>query len=159
MWWTVDVGIVEINWLNFTLFRQQQQKFKKFETSQELRGLVGWFLYLHVIEVGCTVQLSARLCSVCRLRDSCGPREIKQWIKRDRLNYHATRLLARVLKEGIQFWYNDTSTVKRGEGGFEKTFLWKTFEVYITSCQYLFQARSKFFKHTWLRVCAASFFT
>jgi hypothetical protein len=49
-----------------------------------------------------------------------------------------TRLLARVLKEGVQFWYNDTSTVKRGEGGFEKTFLWKTFEVYVTSCQYLF---------------------
>ena len=24
------------------------------------------------------------------------------------------RLLARVLKEGVQFWYNDTSTVKRG---------------------------------------------
>ena len=33
---------------------------------------------------------------------------------------------------------------------FEKTFPWKTFEVYVTSCQYLFQARSKFFKHTWL---------
>ena len=26
------------------------------------------------------------------------------------------RLLARVLKEGVQFWYNDTSTVKRGGG-------------------------------------------
>jgi hypothetical protein len=37
------------------------------------------------------------------------------------------------------------------EKTFEKTFLWKTFEVYVTSCQYLFQARSKFFKHTWLR--------
>jgi hypothetical protein len=24
------------------------------------------------------------------------------------------RLLARILKEGVQFWYNDTSTVKRG---------------------------------------------
>jgi hypothetical protein len=59
------------------------------------------------------------------------------------------RLLARVLKEGVQFWYNDTSTV-RGGGGFEKTFLWKTFDVYVTSCQYLFQARSKVFKHTWL---------
>ena len=32
--------------------------------------------------------------------------------------------------------------------GVEKTFLWKTFEVYVTSYQYLFQARSKFF--TWL---------
>ena len=41
----------------------------------------------------------------------------------------ALRLLARVVKEGVQFWYNDTSTVK---GGFEKTFLWKTFEVYVT---------------------------
>jgi hypothetical protein len=32
---------------------------------------------------------------------------------------HSTdsRLLARVLKEGVQFWYNDTSSVKRG-GGF-----------------------------------------
>jgi hypothetical protein len=59
------------------------------------------------------------------------------------------RLLAGVLKEGVQFWYNDTSTVNSGEG-FEKTFLWKTSEVYVTSCQYLFQARSKFFKHTWL---------
>ena len=48
------------------------------------------------------------------------------------------RLLARVLKEGVQFWYNDTSTVKGGGGGgVEKTFLWKTFEVYVTSCQYL----------------------
>jgi hypothetical protein len=58
-----------------------------------------------------------------------------------------SRLLARVLKEGVQFWYNDTSAVKGeggGGGGFEKTFLWKTFEVYVTSCQYLFQARSKF---------------
>jgi hypothetical protein len=27
-----------------------------------------------------------------------------------------SRLLARILKEGVQFWYNDTSTVK-GEGG------------------------------------------
>jgi hypothetical protein len=27
-----------------------------------------------------------------------------------------TRLLARVLKEGVQFWYNDPSTVKRGGG-------------------------------------------
>ena len=65
-----------------------------------------------------------------------------------------TRLLARVLKEGVQFWYNDTSTVKKWGGGggwlFEKTFHWKTFEVYVTSCQYLFQARSKFVKHTWL---------
>jgi hypothetical protein len=48
-----------------------------------------------------------------------------------------SRLLARVLKEGVQFWYNNTSsTVKRGEG-FEKTFLWKTFEVHVSSCQYL----------------------
>jgi hypothetical protein len=58
-----------------------------------------------------------------------------------------TRLLARILKEGVQFWYNNTSTVKRGV---EKTFLWKTFEVYVTSCQYLFQSRSTFFKHTLL---------
>jgi hypothetical protein len=28
-----------------------------------------------------------------------------------------SRLLARVLKEGVQFWYNDTSTVKGGGGG------------------------------------------
>jgi hypothetical protein len=41
------------------------------------------------------------------------------------------RLLARVLKEG----------------GVEKTFPWKTFEVYITSCQYLFQAL-EFFSNT-----------
>jgi hypothetical protein len=27
------------------------------------------------------------------------------------------RLLARVLEEGVQFWYNDTSTVKGGGGG------------------------------------------
>jgi hypothetical protein len=37
------------------------------------------------------------------------------------------RLLARILKEGVQFWYNDTSTV--GGSGVEKTFLWKTIEV------------------------------
>ena len=30
------------------------------------------------------------------------------------------RLLARVLKEGVQFWYNDTSTVKGGGGGARK---------------------------------------
>jgi hypothetical protein len=66
------------------------------------------------------------------------------------------KLLARVLKDGVQFWYNDTSTVKGGGGGggggggLEKTFLWKIFEVYVTSYQYLFQARSKFLKHTWL---------
>jgi hypothetical protein len=51
-------------------------------------------------------------------------------------------------QRGVQFWYNDTSTVKSGGGGgVEKTFLWETFELYVTSCQYLFQARSKFFKH------------
>jgi hypothetical protein len=38
----------------------------------------------------------------------------------------------------------------KGGGGVEKTFLWKTFEVYVTSYQYLFHHRSKFFKHTWL---------
>ena len=68
--------------------------------------------------------------------------------------FGASRLLARVLKEDVQIWYNDTSTVKRGGGGgVEKTFLWKTFEVYVTSCQYVFQlARSKF----WLcEFCAA----
>jgi hypothetical protein len=27
-----------------------------------------------------------------------------------------SRLLATVLKEGVQFWYNDTSTVKRWGG-------------------------------------------
>jgi hypothetical protein len=27
------------------------------------------------------------------------------------------RLLARILKEGVQFWYNDTSTVREGGGG------------------------------------------
>ena len=27
------------------------------------------------------------------------------------------KLLARVLKDGVQFWYNDTSTVKGGGGG------------------------------------------
>ena len=38
-----------------------------------------------------------------------------------------------------------------GGGGFEKTFVWK-FEFYVTynSCQYMFQACSKFFNHTWL---------
>jgi hypothetical protein len=30
------------------------------------------------------------------------------------LDYRTSRLLARVLKEGVQFWYNDTSTVKGG---------------------------------------------
>jgi hypothetical protein len=43
-----------------------------------------------------------------------------------KLKLYYGRLLARVLKEGVQFWYNDTSTVK---GGVEKTFLWKTFEL------------------------------
>jgi hypothetical protein len=28
-----------------------------------------------------------------------------------------SRLLARILKEGVQFWYNDTSTVRGGGGG------------------------------------------
>jgi hypothetical protein len=59
------------------------------------------------------------------------------------------RLLARVLKEGVQFWYNYTSTV-HGRG-FEKTFLGKPLKfTLLHACQYLFQARSKFFKHTWL---------
>jgi hypothetical protein len=31
-----------------------------------------------------------------------------------------SRLLARVLKEGVQFWYNGTSTVKMGGGGSRK---------------------------------------
>jgi hypothetical protein len=31
--------------------------------------------------------------------------------------WRPTRLLARVLKDGVQFWYNETSTVKRGGGG------------------------------------------
>jgi hypothetical protein len=31
--------------------------------------------------------------------------------------FGASRLLARVLKEDVQIWYNDTSTVKRGGGG------------------------------------------
>ena len=30
-----------------------------------------------------------------------------------------SRLLARVLKEDVQFWYNETSTVKEGRGGGE----------------------------------------
>jgi hypothetical protein len=30
------------------------------------------------------------------------------------------RLLTRVLKEGVQFWYNDTSTVKGGGGASRK---------------------------------------
>ena len=32
---------------------------------------------------------------------------------------HGIRLLARVLKEGVQFWYNEISTVKGGGGGQE----------------------------------------
>jgi hypothetical protein len=43
--------------------------------------------------------------------------------------YVSGRLLARVLKESVQFLYNETSTVK---GGGVETFLWKTFEVYVT---------------------------
>jgi hypothetical protein len=66
-----------------------------------------------------------------------------------------SRLLVRVLKEGVQFWYNDTSTVKMGGGGggggvrenVPLENLWSLI-VYVTSWQYLFQARSKFFKHT-----------
>ena len=39
-----------------------------------------------------------------------------------------------------------SESARGGGGGFEKTFFWKTFEFQVTSCQYLFQARSKFFK-------------
>ena len=31
--------------------------------------------------------------------------------------FMGSRLLARVLKEGVQFWYNETFTVKGGGGG------------------------------------------
>ena len=41
-------------------------------------------------------------------------------------------------ERGRPILVNDTSTVRGGGGGFEKKFLWKTFEVYVTSCQYLF---------------------
>jgi ubiquinone/menaquinone biosynthesis C-methylase UbiE len=66
------------------------------------------------------------------------------------------RLLARVLKEGVQFWHNDASTVNDastgggggGGGGVRETFLWKTFDVYFMLVS--FQPRLKFFKHTWL---------
>ena len=37
-----------------------------------------------------------------------------------------------------------------GGGGVRENVPLETFEVYVTSYQYLFQARSKFFKHTWL---------
>ena len=36
------------------------------------------------------------------------------------------------------------------KGGVRENVPLETFEVYVTSYQYLFQARSKFFKHTWL---------
>ena len=39
---------------------------------------------------------------------------------------------------------------KGGGGGGRENVPLETFEVYVTSYQYLFQARSKFFKHTWL---------
>jgi hypothetical protein len=65
------------------------------------------------------------------------------------------RLLARVLKEGVQFWYNDTSTVKRG-GGVEKTFLWKTFKVYVKFMSVSVDSLFEIFQtHLALRVCAA----
>ena len=38
----------------------------------------------------------------------------------------------------------------KGGGGVRENVPLETFEVYVTSYQYLFQARSKFFKHTWL---------
>ena len=73
-----------------------------------------------------------------------------------------SRLLARVLKEDVQFWYNETSTVKEGRGGegFEEMFLWKTFEVYVSSCQYqLFQALFEIFQTNLLVFAAICFFT
>ena len=108
------------------------------------------------VDVSLTLQVAKRpgaphfIILLCLMPDDLtrqGESTFPQWI-----NHSLRRLLARVLKEGVQFCYIDTSTVERGGGGggFEKTFLWKTFEVYVTSCQYLFQARSKFFKHTWL---------
>jgi hypothetical protein len=48
------------------------------------------------------------------LRD--GP--LEKWWGRGVVHFQPVRrLLARVLKEGVQFWHNDTSTVKRGGGG------------------------------------------
>ena len=49
-------------------------------------------------------------------------------------------LLARILKESVQFWY-DTSSV-RGGGGVRENVPLETFEVYVTSYQYLFHASS-----------------
>ena len=37
-----------------------------------------------------------------------------------------------------------------GGGGVQENVLLETFAVDVTSYQYLFQAHSKFFKHTWL---------
>ena len=51
------------------------------------------------------------------------------------------RLLARILIESVQFWY-DTSSVRGGEGGgggVRENVPLETFEVYVTSYQYLFQ--------------------
>ena len=56
-------------------------------------------------------------------------------------------LLARVLKEGVQFWYKDTSTVRGGGGCSRKRSSGKPLKFTLL---HLFQARSNFFKHTWL---------
>jgi hypothetical protein len=57
------------------------------------------------------------------------------------------RLLDRVLKEGVQY-SNFGTTIHR------ENVPWITFEVYVTSCQYLFQARSKFSNtHGFVSLC------
>jgi predicted peroxiredoxin len=43
-----------------------------------------------------------------------GRKRWKEKGKKSEFYKPAYRLLARVLKEGVQFWYNETSTVKRG---------------------------------------------
>jgi hypothetical protein len=60
------------------------------------------------------------------------------------------RLLARVLKEGVQFWHNNTSTVKRG--GLRKRSSGKPLEftlLHVSICSKLFQT------HLASWVCAA----
>jgi hypothetical protein len=70
--------------------------------------------------------------------------------------FMGSRLLARVLKESIQFWYNETSTVKGGGGGRENVPLENLWSLRYFMSASVPSSFEIFQTHLALRVCAAT---
>jgi hypothetical protein len=71
-------------------------------------------IYIHLLD------LTRNRSRKCNFRPLAGiePAALRFWLEHCTGNAGPqVRLLARVLKEGVQFWYTNTSTVKRGGGG------------------------------------------